>query len=149
MHRLLRIVAPLIPLRHWQRWGRPPVLLPFYHLVSDENPSHVRHLYPVRSVRQFRDDLDFFLKNYRPVPLSALWDEAESRRAARAAKPPMHLSSGAQMLTLYCPRLTAHCRQRRTPFLALRNMARIFFVGKPLAGHSAAMQDGEGDLGFT
>lgn len=92
MHRLLRLVAPLVSLRHWQRWGRPPVFLPFYHLVSDENPSHVRHLYPVRSVRQFRDDLDFFLKNYRPVPLSALRDEAENRSTAHAAKPPMHLS---------------------------------------------------------
>lgn len=59
------------------------------------------------------------------------------------------LRSGAKMLTLYCPRLTAHCRQQRTPFFALRPMARIFFVGKPLARHSAAMQDGEGDLGFT
>jgi len=92
MHRLLRLVAPLITLRHWQRWSHPPLFLPFYHLVSDENPSHVRHLYPVRTVRQFRDDLDFFLQNYRPVPLSALWDEAENRSAAHTAKPPMHLS---------------------------------------------------------
>lgn len=59
------------------------------------------------------------------------------------------LQSGAKMLTLFCPRLTAHCRQNRTPFFALRDLKRTFFVGKPLADHPLDMQDGEGDLGFT
>jgi len=78
----------------------------------------------------------------------AFFDDAQTATVAQVIFA-YALRSGAKMLTLYCPRLTAHCRQHRTPFFALRPMARIFFVGKPLAGHSAAMQDGEGDLGFT
>ncbi len=63
------------------------------------------------------------------------------------------LRSGADMLTLHCPRLTAHCQSSRTPFFALHRQARTFFVGKPLAEElgktGLEMQDGEGDLGFT
>ena len=63
------------------------------------------------------------------------------------------LRSGSKMLTLYCPRLTAHCERSRTPFFALRRLPRTFFMGKPLAealgGQGLTMQDGEGDLGFT
>ncbi len=92
LQHFLRHTAPLVPLRMWQRWGRVPLFLPFYHLVSDENPSHVRHLYPVRTVRQFRDDLDFFLKNYHPVPLEALWQLAEKPARQPAGRPAMHLT---------------------------------------------------------
>lgn len=43
------------------------MLLPFfYHTVSDDVPAHVKHLYPVKSVKQFEDDLEFLLKNYEP-----------------------------------------------------------------------------------
>lgn len=64
------------------------------------------------------------------------------------------LRSGADMMTVYCPRLTAYGWQNRTPFYALRRLRRTFFVTKSLAaqlGGAAAlmMQDGEGDLGFT
>ena len=92
LHRFLCRAAPLIPLLQWQRWGSAPPFLPFYHLVSDENPRHIRHLYPVRTVRQFRDDLDFFLKNYQPVPLEAFWPQAENPARRSAGRPAMHLS---------------------------------------------------------
>ena len=85
-------VGAFVPFGRLQQWGRPPLFLPFYHLVSDENPSHVRYLYPVRTVRQFRDDLDFFLKNYQPVPLEALWPLAENPAQQPSGRPAMHLS---------------------------------------------------------
>lgn len=41
--------------------------MPVYHLISDENPAHIRHLYPVRRLATFEKDLDFILKYWDPV----------------------------------------------------------------------------------
>jgi len=48
------------------------LILPFYHLVADETPKHVQHLYTARSVSQFKDDLDFLLKHYKSISLQEL-----------------------------------------------------------------------------
>lgn len=48
------------------------LVAPFYHTVSDRPLPHIRHLYPVKSVRDFESDLDFLLKHYEPVDFHAL-----------------------------------------------------------------------------
>jgi peptidoglycan/xylan/chitin deacetylase (PgdA/CDA1 family) len=50
------------------------MLLPGYHMVSDAVVPHVQYLYRHRSIRQFTDDLDFFLRNYAVVDLDSLID---------------------------------------------------------------------------
>jgi len=45
------------------------LILPFYHLVSDKTPKHVRHLYTARSIERFKTDLDFLLKHYKSISL--------------------------------------------------------------------------------
>ena len=44
-------------------------MLPYYHLVSDEDLVHVRHLFRYRDVSTFNEDLDFLLRHYDPVSL--------------------------------------------------------------------------------
>ena len=48
------------------------LILPFYHLVSDETPKHVQHLYTARSIEKFKEDLDFLLKHYKSISLQEL-----------------------------------------------------------------------------
>ena len=48
------------------------LILPFYHLVSDETPKHVQHLYAARSIERFKEDLDFLLKHYNSISLEEL-----------------------------------------------------------------------------
>lgn len=55
-------------------WSKQPLILPFYHAVTDHVPAHLKHLGICRSVQQFTDDLDFFLKYYRPISLEELMD---------------------------------------------------------------------------
>ncbi len=62
----------MVPLNVWHSLGRSPLILPYYHMVSDEALPHVAPLYQYRTVRQFTDDVDFFLKHYEPVGLSDL-----------------------------------------------------------------------------
>jgi len=48
-----------------------PVLLPFYHLVSDQDlPFRTNYDYP--STTQFEADLDFLLKHFKPISLRDL-----------------------------------------------------------------------------
>lgn len=43
------------------------LLLPFYHTVSDSNLPHIKHLYPITSVKRFNEDLDFFQEKFSSV----------------------------------------------------------------------------------
>ena len=51
--------------------GRP-VILPYYHMVSDESLPHVRPLYRYKNISQFKQDLDFLLTHFKPVSLQDL-----------------------------------------------------------------------------
>lgn len=44
-------------------------MLPYYHTVSDQELAHVSGLFKFRSVRQFKADMEFFLRFYTPVSL--------------------------------------------------------------------------------
>jgi peptidoglycan/xylan/chitin deacetylase (PgdA/CDA1 family) len=60
-------VGNLAPSGLLLRMTRQHCILPLYHLVSDDNPPHVRHLYAVKTEKAFRRDLDFLLRLYEPV----------------------------------------------------------------------------------
>lgn len=64
--------AAIVPLNVWHSLCQSPLILPYYHMVSDEALPHVEPLYQYRTVRQFTDDVDFFLKNYQPIGLADL-----------------------------------------------------------------------------
>jgi peptidoglycan/xylan/chitin deacetylase (PgdA/CDA1 family) len=72
------LAAKLTPLR---------LVSPCYHLVSDEIPDHVRHLYRCRDVNQFAEELDCLLKRFEPISL----EDLSSRVMANEPLPPRSL----------------------------------------------------------
>lgn len=48
------------------------VVAPCYHLVSDDPPPHVRHLYRCRTIAEFAAELDLLLRRFKPLSLSEL-----------------------------------------------------------------------------
>ncbi len=56
------------------KWTGQGLVMPFYHCVSDEEPIHLKHLYPIISTKRFNEDLDFFTKNYQPVSADYLFE---------------------------------------------------------------------------
>ena len=63
--------TPLFPFRLLTAGKNLPVLLPFYHVVSDrELPFRSNYNYP--SVSKFEADLDFLLSKFRPIELDDL-----------------------------------------------------------------------------
>jgi peptidoglycan/xylan/chitin deacetylase (PgdA/CDA1 family) len=57
----------IIPLKTFIGLSGQKTIFPFYHLISDEPVNHVKHLYKVRTTREFVRDLDFLLKEFEPV----------------------------------------------------------------------------------
>jgi peptidoglycan/xylan/chitin deacetylase (PgdA/CDA1 family) len=63
-----RIICRL-PDKTVRKWARKKLFLPFYHLASDEEVPHVKHLYRCRTLKEFTTDLDFLLRHFQPVGL--------------------------------------------------------------------------------
>ena len=47
----------------------PKQIFPTYHLVSDEDVLHVKHLYKYKTVKAFENDLELLVKNYKMISL--------------------------------------------------------------------------------
>lgn len=62
------------------------LIVPYYHVVSDERVPYVEGLYPYRTVGQFREDLEFFLREYQPISIDDLrrhvWEKVALPRRA-------------------------------------------------------------------
>lgn len=76
---LLMPFARHLPLQRLIRASGQRLLLPFYHAVTDERAPHLRHLYPVRTVRQFRSDLEFLLRHYHPITPAELLEHVHGK----------------------------------------------------------------------
>jgi peptidoglycan/xylan/chitin deacetylase (PgdA/CDA1 family) len=64
----------------------PSLTIPYYHVVSDADLLHVKHLYAYKGVRAFTDDLEFLLAHYTPIGLADLLDQRRTgRRLPRRA----------------------------------------------------------------
>ena len=69
---IVTALAPIVPVSLCHSLARSPLILPYYHMVSDESLPHIAPLYHYRTVQQFTDDVDFFLRHFQPVGLSDL-----------------------------------------------------------------------------
>lgn len=52
-----------------------PTLFPFHHMISSDEVAHVKHLYSYKNVSQFKYDLDYLLKYFKPVSVTDLISE--------------------------------------------------------------------------
>ncbi|MGQ9720643.1 MAG: polysaccharide deacetylase family protein [Candidatus Jordarchaeum sp.] len=50
------------------------LILPFYHIVSDVDIPHVKYLYKIKNIIEFKNDIDFLLKHYVPISINDLYD---------------------------------------------------------------------------
>lgn len=66
------------------------LVLPFYHAVSNDAPPYLKHLYKVRSVKQFENDLNSLLKYYEPISIEQLLSHVQGVRKIK--KPSFFIS---------------------------------------------------------
>lgn len=82
--RLLRGAATRLPTPWLLRLSGQRLLVPVYHLASDAPVPHVQHLYPIKTVAAFTQDLEFLLAHYQPIDLPELL------RLVRSGRQPAH-----------------------------------------------------------
>lgn len=55
------------------------IIFPFYHIVSDQDCPHIKHLYPIKRISEFEEELDFLQKHYRPMDLEELMHHVQNK----------------------------------------------------------------------
>ena len=70
----------LLPFSFLSRLRHQSLLLPLYHLVSNDRVPHVINLFEYKNVNQFEEDLDFLQSHYTPVSLTELVDSIKLKR---------------------------------------------------------------------
>lgn len=67
LKKTLSVLSPLFSIDLLSGISGQGLILPFYHVVSNNDLAHIKHLYPVTSVKRFEEDIDFFATNYNAV----------------------------------------------------------------------------------
>ncbi len=62
--KILSLIITIFPTKFLIKLSGKKVIYPFYHIISNNPPVHIKHLYPVRSIKQFEKDLDFLQKYF-------------------------------------------------------------------------------------
>ena len=69
-----------IPVSIWGKLTGTRLLLPYYHVVSDEDILHVKHLFKYKTISQFTEDVEFLCKYYLPIGLPELLNHLRNGR---------------------------------------------------------------------
>lgn len=72
-----------IPLDFLIRITGQRFVFPFYHLVADYDVIHIKHLYKIKTSKEFESDLDFLLREYEPLSVVDLSNGIESVNKGR------------------------------------------------------------------
>jgi peptidoglycan/xylan/chitin deacetylase (PgdA/CDA1 family) len=70
--RTTRFLSAALPMEGVIGMTGQRLVVPVYHLVSNEAPKHVKHLYQVKDEKQFIRDLDFLLGHYQAIDFHEL-----------------------------------------------------------------------------
>ena len=79
-----------LPIQLMQPLSGVSLVVPFYHIVSDSTVPHVDHLYRVKSIAEFNEDLAFLLRHFEPVTLHDVIDALNGTQTLR--RPCFHLT---------------------------------------------------------
>lgn len=123
-HIAARLPGPGNPGRQLLKSGLK-VLFPFYHAASDRQLPHLKHLYAIPGVAQFRKDLDYLLQYFQPVKMSEYLD---GRLLPDPARPPMVLSFDDGLI---------QCYDEVMPLLLEKGVPATFFLNNAFIDNKA------------
>lgn len=64
----------VLPLGALSALTRHHFIIPFYHIVSDEDCPHIRHLYRFKNTTEFEKEIDYLAAHYQPIAATDLPD---------------------------------------------------------------------------
>ena len=87
---IIQAFSKFIPTRLFSIMLKRDIINFFYHIVTDTDVPHIRHLYPVVPVSQFLQSLDFLQERYTFISYAQLHDHYQ--RGSPLPEQPSHLS---------------------------------------------------------
>lgn len=73
-YRVASFIFSKIPLSILVKLAGINLMIPYYHMVSDDVKIHIKHLYAHKSVKMFEKDIDFLARKFSPISLYDLLD---------------------------------------------------------------------------
>lgn len=123
-----KIVAPFRNLRSLSgliNSSGQNLIFPFYHAVSDDPPSHLKHLYPVPDPENFSRDLDFLQEHFKALSPEILLKDFHP---GTIREPSFILSFDDGLKEV---------KEWIVPELKRRNLSAIFFLNNQFIGNKA------------
>ena len=68
--RVLQQTAHSLPLSWLRACTRQRFVIPFYHVISNQDLPHIKHLYAIKNEQDFIADLDYLCQHFTPVTLT-------------------------------------------------------------------------------
>lgn len=100
------------------------IIFPFYHIVSDDDCPHIKHLYPIKRVVKFEEELDFLQKHYRAIGLGELMNHVQN--GTQPEEPSFFLSFDDGL---------RECSTVIAPILKRRNIPAAIFLNTGFVGN--------------
>lgn len=69
---ILKNIIIKLPFSFFLKSQNANLTIPYYHMVSNEEIPHIKHIYPHKTVQQFSNDVDCILKHFKPIDLMTL-----------------------------------------------------------------------------
>jgi len=73
------LLCASVPPPVWHQLLSINLIIPHWHIISDRVQPHISGLYKYRNTKQFKADIDFFLKYYVPVSLTDIINYLDGR----------------------------------------------------------------------
>jgi len=119
-------VAQCAPLGLLRRLAKPAPVCSCYHIVADEAPPHIRHLFTPRGIGEFARDLEFFARNFRPLPLATIPKLFDSLRSQRSSGFVVTFDDGLR-----------EAFEIAAPMLQQRSIQAVFFINPAFVDNRA------------
>lgn len=117
LSKLIYLKSSIFPITFLQKTVKEKIIFPFYHAISNNPPIHLKNLYSIKNVQQFKTDIDFLLKNYNVINFQDI--QNHFRGIKKITKPSFFLSFDDGLSEIY--NIVA-------PILKQKGLPAIFFI---------------------
>jgi len=87
---ILPYISDILTIQFWIKITGQKVIHIFYHTVSDGYLPHINPLYQPKTIKEFKNDIDFILKYFAPVSINDIYQHITKEKLI--TKPSFHIS---------------------------------------------------------
>jgi peptidoglycan/xylan/chitin deacetylase (PgdA/CDA1 family) len=121
------VFSPVLPLSFLSGLTGHEFIIPFYHIVSDEQCPHIKNLYRFKNAKEFIHDVDYLARHYQPIGADSLPDVIAGKYKGRKT---MLLTFDDGLRQMY---------EVVAPILFQKGIPAVFFINTDFVDNRALM----------